>query len=127
MILRTLLVLGVPPLAFAGAMATAFWRKRLDPVAVVRRRELSVARGLLSQANDHRTLSAAIRTAIAPWAGVSRDAVTAQDASRLPQDCGPHAAALLSLLESAAYDGRPVDLAVARTNGQELMDRLARQ
>jgi hypothetical protein len=122
-----LIVLGIPPASMAAAMVIAYRRTHRAPNVLARRAAVSKARSLLASASDHRDVSIAVRTALAPWVGVERDAITQRDTSRLPSACATTASDVLTLLESAAYDRRVLDLGLARSAAAQLLDQLSRQ
>jgi hypothetical protein len=111
----------------AAAMVIAYRRTHRAPNVLARRAAVSKARSLLASASDHRDVSIAVRTALAPWVGVERDAITQRDTSRLPSACATTASDVLTLLESAAYDRRVLDLGLARSAAAQLLDQLSRQ
>ncbi|MCX5690961.1 MAG: BatD family protein [Planctomycetota bacterium] len=122
-----MLFMGLPPASLLASMVVAYRRTHRSPVQAARKLAIAKARGLLAIATDQREVSIAVRTALEPWVGVDRDAITQRDATRLPDACGSMARDVLTLLESAAYDRRALDVGLARSAATQLLDQLSRQ
>lgn len=121
-------LIAVPPIALLGACIAAWRVRSVDPQRHQRTSALREATRAVNAARTPQEVLRGIQIGLAPFVGASPEAVAACDprGAPIPPPIAERAARLMSVLEGASFDNRPINLESVRTEAKELFSNLNR-